>query len=95
MVVAVWKRRGEVMEWQPIETLPIGRPALVCVTFNVPGSINDTRPPTGTLDYVWETEYWVDWKVADGCGWAICPGLIHIPFPPTHWMPLPAPPESA
>ena len=79
------------MEWQPIETLPEHTEALVCVTHNVPAEDDDPRPPTGVDGYVWETVQWVDWHDSDG-NWFSWPHLIHIPFPPTHWMHLPEPP---
>jgi hypothetical protein len=67
------------MEWQPIETLPERQEALVCVTHNLPD------------DEGWETVMWTDWFIT-GHGWFRYPRLIEIPFPPTHWMPLPDPP---
>jgi hypothetical protein len=78
--------------WQPIETLPEGAEALVCVTHNVPANENDSRPSAGD-GYVWETVMWTDWFDAED-GWFRWPRLIEIPFPPTHWMPLPDPPPS-
>lgn len=78
------------MEWMPIETLPECTEALVCVTHNVPGEDDDARPPAGN-GYVWETVQWTDWHSSEH-GWFRQPRLIEIPFPPTHWMPLPAPP---
>lgn len=70
--------------WQPIETLPEFTDALVCVTHNVPGESG----------MKWETVMWVDWW-CEANGWYDFPKLIHIPFPPTHWMPLPPAPEAA
>lgn len=81
------------MEWMPIETLPERTDALVCVTHNVPAEENDARPPTDVEGYVWETVMWVDWW-SDDLGWFSFPRLMHVPFPPTHWQPLPAPPLS-
>lgn len=74
--------------WQPIETLPNFTDALVCVTHNVPAEEGDDRPPTETEGYVWETIQWVDCRISDS-RWFVFPSLIHVPFPPTHWMPLP------
>lgn len=69
------------MDWQPIETMPERVEALVCITHNIPGE----------EDYEWETIMWTDWYSA-ATGWFRYPRLIEIPFPPTHWMPLPPPP---
>jgi hypothetical protein len=66
------------MEWQPIETAPKGRAVLVACEFDYPG----------------------DWRIKLGSylpdhpdqfhGW-----LIHgASWKPTHWMPLPQPPEA-
>ena len=78
--------------WQPIETAPRdGTDILVCVTHNVPSEECDSRP-SASDGYVWETLQWVDWA-RDPYEWPICRGRVDIPFPPTHWMPLPEPPE--
>lgn len=79
-------------DWQPIDMLPEFTEALVCVTYNVPGESG----------MEWETARWVDsWSRADECDceppcreWFSFPQLIHIPCPPTHWMPLPVAPEA-
>lgn len=70
------------MEWKPIKTCPTNQDVLVCVTFNIGG------------DDELETVYWVDaFLDYDGCAkWKYYHDLIHAPFPPTHWMPLPSPP---
>jgi predicted esterase len=67
-------------EWQPIETAPIdGTDILVCMTHNL-------------SDDEWETVQWVDYYFPDA-GWIIFRGRVDIPFPPTHWMPLPEAPK--
>lgn len=68
--------------WQPIETAPKdGTDILVCVTHNLP-------------DDEWETIQWVDWRRGDDVVWPRYWERIDIPFPPTHWMPLPEPPDA-
>lgn len=68
--------------WQPIETAPRdGTDILVCMTYNL-----------GPDE--WETIQWVDWQ-RDPYVWPIYRTRIDIPFPPSHWMPLPAAPVSA
>ena len=70
------------MEWKPVaEYKPEFGDVLVCVTFNL-GAPED--------DY--ETVQWVDFIAGDK--WAHFLELIHVPFPPTHWMPLPSAPKA-
>lgn len=66
------------MEWQPIETAPKDRTMFVVRGFNV-----EVRK-----DYHYDTDPYCVWATGDGFErWP-------HPFKPTHWMPLPAPPES-
>jgi hypothetical protein len=68
-------------QWQAIETYPQdGSDVLVCVTY----SLSQDE---------WETVQWVDSRRAD-TPWFIYPGRVDIPFPPTHWMPLPPAPKG-
>lgn len=68
--------------WQPIETAPMdGTSILVCVTHNI-----------GPDE--WETVQWVDWARLPFV-WPHYLDRIDIPFPPTHWMPLPEAPQAA
>ena len=73
---------GKMSEWQPIETAPMdGTDILVCVTRNLP-------------DDGWETIQWVDWQTKR-VRWPTYRDRDDIPFPPTHWMPLPEPPSAS
>jgi len=66
-------------EWRSIDTAPRdGSDILVCVTHNLP-------------DGTWETIQWVDWRRGSDV-WPVFRDRIDIPFAPTRWMPLPAPP---
>lgn len=69
-----------VLGWQPIETVPERTDVLVCVTHNL-----------GPDE--WETLQWVD-NVDHQGRWITYLRLMELPFPPTHWMPLPAAPEA-
>lgn len=66
-------------EWQPIETAPDRVDLLVYHEFAL---------PDGSID----RQIWVDFMVDQE--WAIYPSLIHICGLPTHWMPLPTPPQE-
>ena len=62
--------------WEPVDTVPKdGRSVLVCVTHNVD-------------DKNWITEHWVD-SFTDAYPWPVYASRIDLPFPPSHWMPLP------
>lgn len=70
------------MDWQPIETAPLNQRVLVT---RYPAT---TRPPvdvarfsTGAL-----RRHEFPWKAL---------GTIKLRYRPTHWMPLPPPPEPA
>ena len=71
------------MEWQPIETAPKdGTRILVSCVYEVEGQ---------THSYEW-ADWWGwddEWE-----GWLDFPSQIPAPVPPTHWMPLPAPPTG-
>jgi len=66
-------------QWQDIATAPKdGTDILVCVTYNLSAD-------------EFETKVWVDWQTPAE-RWPVYWGRIDVPFQPTHWMPLPAPP---
>lgn len=67
--------------WRTIDSAPEGKDILVSLTHCLGGD-------------EWETIQWVDWQV-EGDHWPIYGERIDIPFPPTHWRPLPTPPELA
>ena len=69
--------------WQPIETAPKnGRAMFVVQALDVCNSFTGNRPYTTDPYCVWPD---------DICDFARWPH----PFPPTHWMPLPAAPHTA
>jgi len=71
------------MDWQPIKTAPKeGKTMFVVRGFNVTNINSHVRNYT--------TDPYCVWPEKDG-GWARWPHN----FPPTHWMPLPPPPEPA
>lgn len=68
-------------EWQPIETAPMDGD---CILLFKP---DERRSGEYTI-----VGYWGEWPGRAEC-WIACAGQ---PIrPPTHWMPLPAPPPSA
>jgi hypothetical protein len=72
---------GSMTEWQPIATAPRdGTDILVTMTH-------------GLGDEEWDNIQWVDYCLTDE-NWIIFKRRIDIPFPPTHWMPLPDPPNG-
>ena len=67
--------------WQPIDSAPKdGTDLLVAITHSLGAD-------------EWEAIQWVDWQT-DDTKWPIYQRRIDIPFPPTHWMPLPPPPQE-
>lgn len=72
-------REPDANGWMPIESAPKdGSEILVCVTYNLSSD-------------EWETMTWVDWEAPPHI-WPVYRSRIDIPFPPTHWQPLPKPP---
>jgi hypothetical protein len=70
----------DTMSWQPIETAPKdGADILVATTWSFCGE---------ELSAVW-----VDFSIGLN-EWPVYQGRIDIPLPPSHWMPLPAPPSA-
>jgi hypothetical protein len=83
------------MEWQPIETAPRDKQLLL----GFRNSMGNWRTVKGRY-YTQETIE-MDWEEGDSCpeGWYETSTISDdIPncwfFDPTHWMPLPQPPES-
>ena len=67
--------------WRPIAEAPENVDLLVCVIHNLP-------------DGKWEKIQWVDWKPSGRAPWPVYRERIDIPFPPTHYRPLPSPPTG-
>ena len=77
--LGAWRRSEEAMEWQPIETAPKNGTDVLCF-----------RLLRGEPDIA--TARWKpDAEAFGGPGWCYAPGR----HGPTHWMPMPAPPEGA
>lgn len=77
--LAAGAERERTAGWRDIASAPKdGTEILVCVTH----SLGDGE---------WQTIQWVDWQRGDQV-WPHYRERIDIPFPPTHWRPLPAPP---
>ena len=71
---------GSVNEWQPIETAPKDRTMVVLIGVTEGNGFTGGRP--------YRSDPWCGW-FSDG-EWQRWPH----PWPPTHWMPLPAPPST-
>lgn len=68
------------MRWKLVsDGVPDCEDILVCVTYNLD-------------DREYETKQWVDSWFDEIKSWMVYGERIDIPFPPTHWMPLPKPP---
>ena len=82
-IAALEKRLAEA-GWQPIETLQKGtRKMFVAIAFNV-----DTGLSAPGGGYRYTTDPWCVWySNGEFVRWP-------HPFPPTHWMPLPPPPQE-
>lgn len=73
------------MKWQPIETAPIDKPVIVAVK------------PTGWVGWCMavafrDSENELAWTMDDGHSYFPC--LRRELANPTHWMPLPMPPQD-
>ena len=83
-------------EWQPIETAPkngtevlIWRPDAGVLLARY-GCLGDWLNENESLTYS-DSDLWAgDWFMAD----FISGGRLSDEYPPTHWMPLPPPPED-
>lgn len=78
-------------EWQPIETAPRdGTPVLVFIPAPYP---EHDDPKMATAVYFGRKWGWEVWCLpAEWDGQVVDKSLVDAP---THWMPLPAPPEAA
>ena len=81
-------------EWQPIETAPRDGTDILLMSNDAPGL------PGGVADKCWAGNtavagWWGDER--DGGQWICYMSMVQDPelhFEPTHWMPLPAPPNG-
>lgn len=64
------------MNWQPIQTAPVGREMIVAKAFDVSAGFSDGR--------LYTSDPWCVWQYSLG-EFARWPHL----FPPTHWLRLP------
>ena len=68
-------------DWQPIETVPKQRNVLL-FAFTESGS-----------NYKMETGYWMENEFVSSWNWPYA--LKEYDVKPTHWMPMPPPPEAS
>jgi hypothetical protein len=83
------------MTWQPIETAP--RDGTHIMGYNGDeryelSNIKETwmgKAPEGSINY----QKWMDGEIPRNTGWEYVERDCCFKWSPTHWMPLPAPPE--
>lgn len=82
------------MSWQPIDTAPKSGRTVMLGFVNESGLWRSTRGQWFSQDFIEDM-----WEDGDDCqaGWyeTTVEGEECYPIAPTHWMPLPQPPESA
>jgi len=75
------------MSWQPIETAPKDGTVLILAAHDIHGHSD----PGGPRRIV-RSAYWDDYLCSGRGEWSASAFTTH--YPPTHWMPLPDPPEA-
>jgi hypothetical protein len=68
-------------DWQPIETAPRDGTAVLCWPFNYSSLFEGKAEPEIVIGFFSENDWW-------------CESNVSKTFDPTHWRPLPAPPEG-
>ena len=68
-------------DWQPIETAPTDGTAVLCWPFNYSSLFEGKAEPEIVIGFFSEDDWW-------------CESTVAKTFDPTHWRPLPAPPEG-
>jgi hypothetical protein len=75
------------MEWHPIETAPRGEIKTIAAGRGYRNVVMPTRVLAPTSDGNVTITYWIEGEER----WC----MFTKKHPPTHWMPLPAPPQDA
>ena len=80
---AALRTAGFVIEqdWQPIETAPTDGTAVLCWPFNYSSLFEGKAEPEIVIGFFSEDDWW-------------CESTVAKTFDPTHWRPLPTPPEG-
>ena len=68
-------------DWQPIETAPTDGTAVLCWPFNYSSLFEGKAEPEIVIGFFSEDDWW-------------CESTVAKTFDPTHWRPLPTPPEG-
>ena len=68
-------------DWQPIETAPRDGTAVLCWPFNYSSLFEGKAEPEIVIGFFSENDWW-------------CESNVSKTFDPTHWRPLPTPPEG-
>lgn len=82
------RSEGRVMDWQPIETAPVGVP---CLIFIPARSHGERRYPHVITTAVTEFQGQYGWLLCEAGSGAEDRDVW--PYP-THWLPLPSPPQA-
>jgi hypothetical protein len=80
--IAALHAAGFVIEqdWQPIETAPTDGTAVLCWPFNYSSLFEGKAEPEIVIGFFSEDDWW-------------CESTVAKTFDPTHWRPLPTPPQ--
>lgn len=81
-LIAALRTAGFVIEqdWQPIETAPRDGTAVLCWPFNYSSLFEGKAEPEIVIGFFSEDDWW-------------CESTVAKTFDPTHWCPLPTPPQ--
>ncbi len=82
LILTALRTAGFVIEqdWQPIETAPTDGTAVLCWPFTYSSLFEGKAEPEIVIGFFSEDDWW-------------CESTVAKTFDPTHWRPLPTPPQ--